>query len=109
MRERKLHAQQRRNTRKFFYQLACEIVDEFLSLPMIQSNLEFSLRFLKLTPDEQAHEFKELVELNSRRCVYGEPELGIARKCKTLLRCKITLSLLQSPPSLTSKRLPNGP
>ena len=77
MREREQHAQDRRDTRKYFYELACEIVDEVLSLPMIQSNLEFSLRFLKLTPEEQAREFEELVELNASRCVYGEPEMGI--------------------------------
>ena len=77
MREREQHAQDRRDTRKYFYELACEIVDEVLSLPMIQSNLEFSLRFIKLTPEEQAREFEELVELNASRCVYGEPEMGI--------------------------------
>ena len=80
MRERERHAQERRDTRKNFYDLAHEIVDEFLSLPMVQSNLEFSLRFLRLTPGEQAHEFKRLVELHARRCVYGEPELGITPK-----------------------------
>ena len=77
MRERERHAQERSNTRKHFYELACEIVDEVLSLPMIQSNLEFSLRFLRLTPEEQARKFKELVELSASRCVYGEPEMGI--------------------------------
>ena len=77
MRKRERLAQERRDARESFYELACEIVDEVLSLPMIQSNLEFSLRFPKLAPDEQAHEFEKLVELNSRRCVYGEPELGI--------------------------------
>lgn len=77
MRERERHAQERRDTRKYFYELACEIADQVLSLPMIQSKLEFSLRFLKLTREEQENEFKELIELNASRCVYGEPEMGI--------------------------------
>ena len=90
MRERERHAQERRNTRKHFYELACEVLDEFLSLPMIQSNLQFSLRFLKLTPEEQAHEFKELVELNARRCIYGESKIGISPE----FQCNYLISIV---------------
>ena len=90
MRERKRHAQQRRDTRKFFYERACEVVDEFLSLPIIQSNLEDSLRFLKLSPEEQENQFKELVELNARRCVYGEPDMGVSPE----FQCNFLISIV---------------
>ena len=90
MRERERHAQERRDTRKYFYELAREIVDEFLSLPMIERNLEFSLRFQWLTPEEQEHEFRRLVELNARRCVYGEPDMGISPE----FQCNYLISIV---------------
>ena len=90
MRERDRLVQERRDAKKYFYRLACEIVDEFLSLPMIQCNLEFSLRFQKLTPEEQVHEFNNLVELNARRCVYGEPEIGISPE----FQCNFLISIV---------------
>ena len=78
MRERQRRSEERRKLREDLYQLACEIIDIVLLLPMVKANLEFSLQFPWFAEEEQAKVFHDLVEESARRCVHGEPSMNIS-------------------------------